>query len=255
MVDMSNEVRKITLSLVLSWILGILFALIGLASLVTGDFIIGLCLILASLVLLPPVNNLLRQRFNFELSRWLKIVIVLVLLVIGGANVPSETTDISKPTASDSKVIITKTVNEMLPVRADIPTEFKTGSVKNITINTDGFESGSKVSFTKLQGSHGGIFVDFVVYKFLSIDSDSSYYESLVPDITEEGGYKELSLPYAIRAECFGYTQDFGFELKMGESICKKDNVIFKTLVSGANTFSSIDGYIKDMTRIVDEKV
>lgn len=85
---MTKEVKKITLGLVLSWIFGVLFGVSGLTFLFEGLIIAGVSLILASLILLPPVNKLVKEKFNFELSGGLKIVLVIILFIIYGLNLP-----------------------------------------------------------------------------------------------------------------------------------------------------------------------
>jgi len=102
---MAKEVKKITLGLILSWIFGIVFGLSGLTFLFTGSIIAGGSLILASLILLPPVNKLVKEKFNFELSRGLKITLVIILFVIYAVNLPSS--DIS---SNDVKVQPTENV-------------------------------------------------------------------------------------------------------------------------------------------------
>lgn len=79
---MVKEHKRITLGLVLSWIFGVLFGISGLTFLFTGSIVSGGSLILASLVLLPPVNKLVKDKWNFELSRGLKITLVIILFII-----------------------------------------------------------------------------------------------------------------------------------------------------------------------------
>ncbi len=79
---MAKEHKRITLGLVLSWIFGILFGISGLTFLFTGSIVSGGSLILASLVILPPINKFVKDKWNFELSRGLKITLVIILFVI-----------------------------------------------------------------------------------------------------------------------------------------------------------------------------
>ena len=69
---MTKETKKITLGLVFSWIFGVLFGLSGLNFLFSGSIVAGGSLILASLILLPPMNKFVKEKFNFELSKGLK---------------------------------------------------------------------------------------------------------------------------------------------------------------------------------------
>ena len=79
-----KQVRKITLGFVLGWIFGVIFLLSGVVSLLTGMIIEGLLSLVLAIILLPPANNFIAERFNFVISRGLKIVLVLVLLVVIG---------------------------------------------------------------------------------------------------------------------------------------------------------------------------
>lgn len=85
---MSKKVKKITLGFVLSWLFGILFGLSGIGFAVTGYFGAGIPLILISLILLPPLNKFIEERFNFQLSGGLKLVIVIILFMIYAVNLP-----------------------------------------------------------------------------------------------------------------------------------------------------------------------
>jgi len=79
-----KQVKKITLGLVLGWIFGVIFLLSGVVSLLTGMIIEGLLSLVLAIILLPPANKFIAEKFNFVISRGLKIVLVLVLLVVIG---------------------------------------------------------------------------------------------------------------------------------------------------------------------------
>ncbi len=80
-----KEVKKITLGLVLSWVLGILFLLAGLGAFMELLFSEGIILLIMSAILLPPVNDMFREKMNFELSTGIKIVLLLICFTIFGA--------------------------------------------------------------------------------------------------------------------------------------------------------------------------
>jgi hypothetical protein len=102
-----KEVKKITLGLILSWIFGVLFGISGLTFLFNGGIIAGGSLILASLILLPPMNKFIKEKFNFELSRGLKVTLVIILFVIYAVSLPS-----SNIFNNDVKVQPTANVNQ-----------------------------------------------------------------------------------------------------------------------------------------------
>ena len=79
---MAKETRKIGLSLICGWLFGVIFGLSGLSMLFTGVVVGGGALILASLIILPPVSKFTKKKMNFELSRGLKITAVIILFII-----------------------------------------------------------------------------------------------------------------------------------------------------------------------------
>ncbi len=134
---MSKETKKITLGLVLSWIFGVLFGLSGLTFLFSGGIVAGGSLILASLVLLPPVNKFVKEKFNFELSRGLKITLVIILFVIYAVSLPS-----SNIFNDDVKIQPTENVNQ--PSETSTPSNTQTQpqeppkqKVKSATLSID----------------------------------------------------------------------------------------------------------------------
>jgi len=78
----SKKVKKITLSLVLSWIFGWGFGLFFLLSagvmLYSHLYLFGLIEIIMGIILVPPIIRSIESKLNFKLSIWLKIAIILV---------------------------------------------------------------------------------------------------------------------------------------------------------------------------------
>ena len=64
------------------WVLGILFGIVGLSYITNGSTIQGGLLIIASLILLPPINKLIKEKFNFEFSKKLKIILIIIIFVL-----------------------------------------------------------------------------------------------------------------------------------------------------------------------------
>lgn len=79
-----KQVKKITLGSILGWGFGALFLFLGLASLLAGMIIEGLLILGMAIILLPPANKFIAERFKFKISTGLKIVLILVLLVATG---------------------------------------------------------------------------------------------------------------------------------------------------------------------------
>ena len=71
--------RKITLGLIIGWVLGI-FLLLPAISMLAKQPATGLALLAASIVLLPPVFAFIQKKGNFHLSGGVKFILVVVLL-------------------------------------------------------------------------------------------------------------------------------------------------------------------------------
>lgn len=80
----SEKTRHITLGLVFSWIFSI-FVGVPAIIMLFSQTAVGLVSLIAALIVFPPTNKALKDKFNFSLSRGLKIVSVLILLVIAGS--------------------------------------------------------------------------------------------------------------------------------------------------------------------------
>jgi len=87
---MKEKIKKITLSLILSWIFGVLFLLAGLGNITMKNYIAGLLVIFCGIIILPYTNNLIVKKFKIELSKGAKIGIVITLLVIATIITSSE---------------------------------------------------------------------------------------------------------------------------------------------------------------------
>ena len=71
---------------IVSWVLSVFLLFVAIANILTianpNDLVSGFMLLLAGLVIFPPVNDFFRKRYNAALNVWLKIILVLALVVI-----------------------------------------------------------------------------------------------------------------------------------------------------------------------------
>ena len=81
--NQSKTHTKITIGLVLSWGLGVLAAINGVA-LLFSQFLAGILMLLLAAVLLPPMNKLVADKLHFSISGGLKFVVVIILLGVIG---------------------------------------------------------------------------------------------------------------------------------------------------------------------------
>lgn len=88
--------KKTSIGSILSWIFGVLFALIGIVS-VFSDPIPGLIMLIMAAVLLPPVVKLIEQKSNFKLTRGIKAVVLIIGFIVFGATVDTSTTTLNQP--------------------------------------------------------------------------------------------------------------------------------------------------------------
>ena len=75
-----KEITKITVRLVLAWIFSILFIFGGAYELATTSILGGLLRLLAGLIIFPPLTKYCKEKFKFEISTWLKVLIIIILI-------------------------------------------------------------------------------------------------------------------------------------------------------------------------------
>ena len=139
-----GQVKHITVGLILSWIVGVIFVIGGIGFMVTS-LVSGILVFAAGLIMLPPVNDFLLKRSGIRLSGGVRFIIALILFGIGAAMVTGQAVDSAKqkvaevqsttpvtaasaPVASDEKLEL---VNYKCSVEYGY---FKiTGQVKNIS--------------------------------------------------------------------------------------------------------------------------
>lgn len=99
----SEKTRHITLSLVFSWIFSI-FVGVPAIMMLFSQTAVGLVSLIAALIVFPPAIKFLKDKFNFSLSRGLKIVSVLILLIIAGSMASGNKTPLSQQQSNQGSV-------------------------------------------------------------------------------------------------------------------------------------------------------
>jgi len=89
---MAKDIKKVGVRLVFAWIFSVLFILSGVGLLFNSP-LSGILMLVAGVFILPPFSKMLKEKANLEISTWLKIIIVLVLLVIVGTMMSTDTID------------------------------------------------------------------------------------------------------------------------------------------------------------------
>jgi hypothetical protein len=110
-----KEVKRITLGGILSWIFGVIFGLAGLGAFASSSFVAGITLLIMSAVLLPPVNKLFREKMTFELSKGIKIAVIIVGFIVVAMTMKTETTTSSNnnPSATTQQTQASTKQNEI----------------------------------------------------------------------------------------------------------------------------------------------
>lgn len=267
-----NKFFKIIFS-ILSWFFSIIFIIMGMGFLI--DFIIsGILTIIAGLIILPPFNKFLKNKYDIKLKIGLKILIVLILLILAGIfTYTSIDNSVNKQQLQEEignniqKVLITKSTDDMLPSPSELPTEYSMGEKEEITKESnvitsrnaqEGFDSGKQLYISKYKdGTYtvtDYIEITFGIYKFDNSDYASDFQNNVVQSVVNDGGYEKVSV--SADAECFAWKEDYGYSAgKVGSNICYHKNVVYWIDVTISNSFKNPDKYLKEMTKIVDGKV
>lgn len=85
-----SKVRRLTVSLLLTWILSIFLGYMGITSLFSVSIISGLALIVGCALTLPPLTKLIREKYNFELSKGIKFLLLIGILFLYGTFAPQQ---------------------------------------------------------------------------------------------------------------------------------------------------------------------
>jgi len=150
-------------------------------------------------------------------------------------------------------LLITKPTKDMLPVRENIPSEFRMGSIRNVTIDASGFIEGSKIQYTKIGGTYEKIILGFVAYRFDTVENARAYYNAKINERINKGGYTELK--FDVGVESFTYKVEQGWEYDQTTNLCLKDNVVFATEVVALYSLESLKSYLKDNAKMFAERV
>lgn len=179
-----------------------------------------------------------------QLLKFAPLLAIIVVVLISGC------VSSSSGSSGQEMTLITKSLNDILPVRSDIATEFTIGKTKDVNLTATGFESGKELSATKMENSVGFIVVNYAVYKFSAIDYAKLYYNSIVDKTKETGGYSEISI-----YRCFAYRKDYGLQANLGTSICQKNNIVYSVQVTSKYSSESVDDRLRDATNLLGNKV
>jgi len=131
--EQKTSSKKITVSLILSWIFWIIFGLTGIVS-VFSEPIPGVVMLVMAAILLPPINRLVDKKWKIHLSGGLKIALIVLGFIIYGITI--DTSNISstqKVETNEQKNIETEIIPTSNEEKADVIEE-KPEPTKEATI-------------------------------------------------------------------------------------------------------------------------
>lgn len=99
--------KTLTVSKIFAWIFGVIFLLTGFANII-GNLLAGILFILASLFILPPAYSFIKNKTKLNLSKGLRILIAIILLVIAGSSLGNKAIDEVKNMTTDKKEDVTE---------------------------------------------------------------------------------------------------------------------------------------------------
>jgi hypothetical protein len=129
------------------------------------------------------------------------------------------------PIVKADEPLITAPLDDLLPSRNDIPTQWSTGGSSNETLVETGFVEGIKVQYYKLLGYDSMIGLQLYVYRFSDTTNASAYCNGEIDKTKSQGGYSEVAI-----ADVFAAIFDYG-TFKIGVSWGAKSNIVFKVYI------------------------
>jgi len=218
-----KEVKKLTLGGILGWIFGLFFVLVGLASF-SSSFIAGISCLVISAVLLPPVNRLFREKMNFELSKGVKIVVIIICLIIFSMTTETDTA----PSSTADKT----------PVATSPPTPTKTISIDEIK------EKSIDVSYDELM-RHNDKYIGQIVY-----------YKVEITQVQERWGKDKYTLLVRVSGDDpYDFNLDRIWINYEGKRLLEDDLIEVWATVDGLKTYTTVLGARKTVPELTAKHV
>lgn len=178
-------------------------------------------------------------------KRWWAI---LLFIFLGIGMINAIITEESSP--NSNKPLIMKDPAEFLPTRAEIDTEFTIDETKGITLNASGFEKGSLMDTSKMEGTRGIIGITYTIFKFDSIENARIHYQQEVDNVKNNGGYREIKID-----NCFAFKEDYGLDGRFITAYCLDRNILFKIYGSSSGTLRSSESAVKNAVSTINAKM
>ncbi len=103
-----NENKKITVGLILGWLVGVILLITGIAN-IASNTLAGFLFIVASTISIPPINKIIEGRIKHELSSGVRILAIIILVILAGVfiakNGGAEISQNNTPSPEASKTV------------------------------------------------------------------------------------------------------------------------------------------------------
>jgi len=194
----------------------------------------------------PEGQSIVKERKLGRKSKAIVVTICIFLLFIiaGSLLGPSNNNNHS------SEIVIQKSVDELLPTREDLPTEWRIGDRIRLTSNATGFIEGAELTITKIEG-FGAAGVTIKIYKFNTTKEAEKYFIDLVTNLKAKGGYKEISTN--LRAKVYG-TFFEAINVQISKIYFTKYNIYCEISARGTNYYDTKDDAIR-LANLVLQKI
>ncbi len=239
---MKKKKHKITVGLILSWMFGSVFTLIGYGLVTSGSFFSGLIVMLGSLFLIPPIQNIVADKLNIKTSKgikWVVAIVVIIICSIGVSNLDTNREESNldkdhienKRNLSNNSKALTKSFTQLyipcdlLPPEDVFPTEYGISKQKR-TNNT------CTQSYTE-----SGLLGDRIKVKVSIFDNASSVSEEFNKLVSEEKEQRKYTLQENSK-DIFIISRERNF-LTVITTIAKTKHVLIEVKILGSGWYGS----------------
>ena len=166
---------------IVSFIFGLIIILLSLS--VLGNFY-GLLALICGLVILPPIVNFIRNKLNFQIKRYMKVLIAIIGLILVFTAIGLNSNEQPSDNINEKIISLSHSPCDFLPDNDIIPTEFKITKpeLKNNTCKQSIYETLGTQAIIELS-------------LFKDISESQIEFNRLIQDEKSSRGYTEISGP------------------------------------------------------------
>ena len=125
------KIKRITIGLLLTWLFCIVLGYSGITALINVSISSGLALIAGCTLIFPPLTKLIKEKYNLEISKGVKLLIIIALLFVYGTFSPHQ-----QNTASEKQLNITYKIGDRVKVGNYAYTVYGMSTASTIGANT-----------------------------------------------------------------------------------------------------------------------